>query len=123
MVPSALGETLSSRVPFLLTVSTSQPITVSGELALRPSTYPQLFVPIGLSTTHDPLRMPSGGAPSKSIMEAIVFVFVPEGANAAFFVVNETSLPQVPLRGQVVIATKFGFELDPNGGPCFVREM
>jgi aryl-alcohol dehydrogenase-like predicted oxidoreductase len=25
-----------------------------------------------------------------------------------------------PYRGQVVIATKFGFELDPNGGPKFV---
>jgi aryl-alcohol dehydrogenase-like predicted oxidoreductase len=25
-----------------------------------------------------------------------------------------------PLRGQVVIATKFGFELDPNGGPRWV---
>jgi aryl-alcohol dehydrogenase-like predicted oxidoreductase len=25
-----------------------------------------------------------------------------------------------PFRGQVVIATKFGFELDPNGGPKFV---
>src|SRR4029077_3802944 len=95
MVPSALGETLSSRVPFLLTVSTSQPITVSGELALRPSTYPQLFVPIGLSTTQAPLRMPSGGAPSKSIMEAIVFVFVPVGASAPFFGVKENSFPQV----------------------------
>src|SRR3954454_17812893 len=95
MVPSALAEPLSSSVPFLLTGSTSQPIPASGDLAVSPSTYPQLFVPIGLSTTHDPLRMPSGGAPSKSIMEAMVFVFVPEGANAAFLVVNETSLPQV----------------------------
>ena len=25
-----------------------------------------------------------------------------------------------PFRGQVVIATKFGFELDPNGGPKFI---
>src|SRR5216110_1621668 len=25
-----------------------------------------------------------------------------------------------PFRGQVVIATKFGFELDPNGGPQWV---
>ncbi len=25
-----------------------------------------------------------------------------------------------PFRGQVVIATKFGFELDPNGGPQFI---
>src|SRR5437879_9380719 len=25
-----------------------------------------------------------------------------------------------PYRGQVVIATKFGFELDPNGGPKWV---
>src|SRR3954468_18392557 len=94
MVPSALGETLRRSVPFLLTVSTSQPRTVSGELAFMPSIYPQLD-PIGLSTTQEPVRMPSGGAPSKSRIDAMVLVFVPEGANAAFLVVNDTSLPQV----------------------------
>ena len=35
------------------------------------------------------------GVPSKSRIDAMVLVFVPEGANAAFFVVNETSLPQL----------------------------
>jgi hypothetical protein len=38
--PIRLGETLSSRVPFLLTISTSHPITVSAELAFIPSMYP-----------------------------------------------------------------------------------
>src|ERR1700722_6442291 len=97
MVPSAFGETLRSNVPFLLTVSTSHPITVSAELAFIPSMYPQLD-PMGRSTTHDPARIPSGGAHSKSIMYEIVFVFVPEGPNAAFLVVNETSLPQLLAR-------------------------
>ena len=48
--------------------------------------------------TQEPPRMPSGGAPSKSRMEAMVLVFVPAGANAAFFVVNETSLPATVTR-------------------------
>ena len=68
--------------------------------------------------------------PAKDRQEMIALVRAAVEKGVTFFDTAEVYGPRTnedlvgealePFRGKVVIATKFGFELDPNGGPKFV---
>jgi aryl-alcohol dehydrogenase-like predicted oxidoreductase len=68
--------------------------------------------------------------PAKDRQEMIALIRAAVERGVTFFDTAEVYGPRTnedlvgealePFRGKVVIATKFGFELDPNGGPKFV---
>src|ERR1700748_1594370 len=72
-----------------------------------------------------------GLGPATEKQEAIKVIRAAVEGGVTFFdtaevygpLVNEELVGEAlaPFRGQVVIATKFGFKLDPNGGPPRIR--